>query len=160
MLKTDQDESTGMSLFQYIKIISPEYFKSITFAIGFLMLTTPLLKFKMFTNSLFRIQYLAFILVGMIIFNHKAESPTYIIAMTGIGIWYLSSKQSRLITILVLLCLFFTSIWFTDIVPRDLKNYFIESKFIKPIFPTIILCIQYIQLMFMEKAHDKKLVTN
>ena len=156
LLKADQNESIGMSFFAYTKFVLPlNSFKSITLSLGTLILLTPLLKFKSFAIQNFRLQYMTLILIWMVVFNYKAESPTYVIAMAGIGIWFFASKQSKINTILTVLTLLFTSIWFTDVVPSSVKNEFIDIKFIKSFFPIVILFKLYFDFAFNNKYQEK-----
>ena len=149
LLKTDQNDSIGTSLYAFTQFVLPfNSFKLITLALGTIVLFTPLLKFKLFASQQFRLQYMALILIWMVVLNYKAESSTYVIAMTGIGIWFFSSKKSKINTILAVLTLLFTSIWFTDIVPSSIKNNFIDLKFIKSFFPILILIKLYFDLIF------------
>jgi hypothetical protein len=160
LLKADQNESIGMSFFAFTQFALPlNSFKSITLLFGTIILFTPLLKFKQFASLQFRIQYIALILIWMVVFNHKAESPTYVIVMAGVGIWLFSSKKSKINTILAILTLLFTSLWFTDIVPNSIKNNFIELKFIKSFFPILILFKLYFDLI-LKKTDKKKGDTN
>ena len=36
---------------------------------------------------------LASIMIWVVIFNHRAESPTFIIAITGVALWYYAQQQ-------------------------------------------------------------------
>lgn len=51
----------------------------------------------------FRIQMLASLLAYVVLFNHQAERPTYVIAVTGVVIWYLGSRRDRFRTVVMLL---------------------------------------------------------
>ncbi|MBL0327847.1 MAG: DUF2029 domain-containing protein [Bacteroidetes bacterium] len=149
LLGADQNESIGMSFFSFTQFAFPlNYFKLITLAFGTIIIFTPLLKFKLFACQQFRLQYMALILIWMVVFNYKAESPTYVIAMAGIGVWLFTSKKSKINSILAILTLLFTSIWFTDIIPNSIKNNFIDLKFIKSFFPILILIKLYFDLIF------------
>ncbi len=160
LLKTDQNDSIGMSFFAFTQFALPfNSFKSITLSFGAIILFTPILKFKLFASQQFRLQYMALILIWMVVFNYKAESPTYVIAMTGIGIWLFSSKKSKINTVLAILTLLCTSIWFTDIIPYSIKNNFIDIKFIKSFFPILILLKLYFDLI-IKNMDDKTGDTN
>lgn len=149
-LKIDQSESIGMSAYKFTQLVLPmNYFKLTTILFGVFVLLTPLLKFKAFVRDRFRLHFLILILIWIVVFNYKAESPTYIIAMTGIGIWFFDSLKSKLNLLLFLLTFFFTSIWFTDIIPSSIKNNFIDLKFIKPFFPILVLLKVYFELILM-----------
>jgi uncharacterized membrane protein len=75
----------------------------------------------------------------MIVFNHKAESPTFIIAMAGAAIWYFSSGLSaRARGVLILLALVFTSLSATDVFPNFIQNNFFDPFSVKAI-PCIVI---------------------
>jgi hypothetical protein len=155
LLKADQNESIGMSLFAFTHFLLPvNYFKASTLLFGLIILFTPLLKLKQFNNPLFRINYLAFILIWIVVINHKAESPTYVIAMSGIAIWYFTNPKIFFNTTLLLLAFFFTSIWTTDIVPYSFKDNFIPLNFVKSFFPILILFKVFVDLTFKFKGHE------
>lgn len=154
LLKTDQNESIGMSLFAFTQKLFPlNYFKSITQLFGILALLAPLLNFKQFSSQLFRLKYISLILIWMVVFNYKAESPTYVIAMSGIGIWFFASKKSNLTLALFILTLIFTSIWFTDIVPNSIKKIFFDLKYVKSLFPIIILFVIFYELLLSKNKN-------
>lgn len=157
LLKKDQSQSIGMSFFAFTQyLMSLNSFKLTTLLLGAIILFAPLLKSKLFASQQFRIQYMSLVLIWMVVFNYKAESPTYIIAMTGIGIWFFTSKKSKINTILAILTLLFTSIWFTDIVPDSVKNNFIHIKFVKSFFPILILLKLFFDLIFKNIDHVER----
>src|SRR2546428_70322 len=49
-------------------------------------------------DAAFRRLFLCSLLVYMVLFNHQSEHATFIIAVTGIAIWYVSSPPSQLRT--------------------------------------------------------------
>jgi hypothetical protein len=156
LLKADQNESIGMSLFAFTHFLLPlNYFKASTLLFGLIILFTPLIKFKQYNNQLFRTNYLAFILIWIVVINHKAESPTYVIAMSGIAIWYFTSPKSYLNIALVLFAFFFTSIWTTEIIPYSFKNDFIALNFVKSFFPILILFKVLVDLIIMDNGSSQ-----
>jgi len=42
------------------------------------------------------VTYLASLLVFVVIFNHQAERPSFVIAATGAAIWFVESPRDRL----------------------------------------------------------------
>jgi hypothetical protein len=61
-----------------------------------LMLALPvLLRPARWLDAEFRRSFLASVLVYCVIFNHKAEQPSFIIGLTGVAIWYASSPSPR-----------------------------------------------------------------
>lgn len=110
----------------------------------------PLIRIRRYKDLSFRFLYLASMLIWMVIFNHKAESPTYIIVMSGIGIWYWSQPQPR-VTDRVLLILSFLLITMSvsDLVPAPVRNGFIRPYGIKAVMAIVvwiwIVCQQLFQ---------------
>jgi hypothetical protein len=140
LLIMDQSQSIGMSVFAFTSAISTSaLLKYIMLLLGAIILIVPAFLFRRHINPHFRVLYLALILIWMVVFNHKAESPTFIIAMLGVGLWYFHSIKTKINFYLTLLTFFFTSLWFTDIVPRPLKEIIMHVQYIKPFFPILVL---------------------
>ncbi len=59
-----------------------------------LLLLPLLLRPERWADAGFRRAFLASLLVYAVIFNHKAEQPSFVIAVVGIGIWYAISPRS------------------------------------------------------------------
>lgn len=55
-----------------------------------------------------RLRLLCSVLVYCVIFNHKAETQSYVIALTGIAIWYTTSRRGPWRTALMAVVLFLT----------------------------------------------------
>jgi hypothetical protein len=77
---------------------------------GAVILLVPFTFVKYYSEELFRLKLLASVLIWMVIFNHMAESPTYIFAMTGAGIWFFTSHRNWLDILLLVLAILFTSV--------------------------------------------------
>jgi hypothetical protein len=116
---------------------------------GVLMLL-PLLKRKYYEDNRFKLFYLAQVLIGLVIFSTSAESPTYVIAVTGFAIWYAAFGEERpqwMKWMLVLLFLL-TILSSTDLFPLYVRNTFIKPFALKAL-PCVLawLVITY-QLLF------------
>jgi hypothetical protein len=62
---------------------------------GTAMLVVPLLRRpSRWMDADFRLTFLASVLVYAVVFNHKAEQPSFIIAMVGVAIWHACSTYS------------------------------------------------------------------
>jgi hypothetical protein len=93
---------------------------------------------------------LASILIWVVIFNHKAESPTFIIAMAGVAVWFMAGKKNTL-NISLLLCAFiFVSLSSTDIFPRYVKVHLIVPYCLKAV-PCIFIWFKIIYDMLSLK---------
>lgn len=141
-LKSDHDTSYGISvmgcLYSWFGIADKYY----SLAIGTFLLFLPLLRYKSYSSSSFRQVFLASILVWVIIFNHKAESPGFVIAICGVAIWF-SRSYSKVNAALMLLAFLFTILSPTDLYPRFIRlNYFMPYC-IKAV-PCIIIWLKII----------------
>ena len=85
--------------------------------------------------------FLANVLIWMVIFNQVAESPTYLIASTGVFIWFVSSKKNW--ADISLFCLFFilTVLSPTDLFPKYLRNTFVIPYCLKAL-PCVLVWLK------------------
>jgi hypothetical protein len=111
----------------------------------------PLARIRAYKYFSFRYLTLASLLLWIVIFNHKAESPTYIIAMTGVALWFIEGKKSPINIILLVLALVLTSLSSTDIFPTSLRTDFIQPYAIKA-FPCILIWMKIIYDMMLIKT--------
>ena len=102
-----------------------------------------MLRYKSFTYSSFRQLFLASILIWVVIFNHKAESPAFIIAISGVAIWY-SQSRGKLSSLLLILAFLFTIMSPTDLYPKYIREHFFMPYAIKAV-PCIII---WVKLLF------------
>ncbi len=103
---------------------------------GVILLAAPLMRKKEWEHFPFRLLYLASILVWVVIFNHKAESPTYVIACCGVALWALTEERSLLRTIMLWLVFVLTILSPTDLFPPYLRE-----EFVKPLCLIALPCI-------------------
>ena len=111
----------------------------------------PLARIRAYKYFSFKYLTLASLLLWIVIFNHKAESPTYIIAMTGVALWFIDGKKSPINIILLVLALVLTSLSSTDIFPTSLRTDFIQPYAIKA-FPCILIWMKIIYDMMLIKT--------
>lgn len=137
LLATDHSISDGLSVIGWFKSwFNIDISKLAVVAVGVVLFCLPLLRFSQYKHYLFRLHTLSSVLIWIIIFNHRAESATYIIAMTGLSIWYFS--QPKKIENLVLLVLAFI---LTSLSPTDMFPKFIRLKFVRPYVLKAVPCI-------------------
>jgi Glycosyltransferase family 87 len=98
---------------------------------GLLLLVVPLLRISQWKNFSFRLTFLAQTLIWVVLFNHKAESPTYVIAMFGVALWSVFEIASPMKTSLLWFVFIFTGLVATDLFPSVLKQDFFVPYCIK-----------------------------
>lgn len=145
LLQFDFSASLGLSVSGFLSSwfhFSPA--KSAISLVGLLLLLLPYIFFKKYQFLAFRILCLASLLVWVIIFNHKAESPTFIIAVAGIGYWFFACKSRQIVDyILIGLAFIFTVLSPTDIFPRTFKEGFFLPYVLKAV-PCIFIWLKII----------------
>jgi hypothetical protein len=109
--------------------------------IGLALLLIPLLKSANFKSREFRYLFLSSLLIWSIIFNHKAESPMFVIAVTGVAIWYVMQKPGLWANLLLGLTLVLTSISVTEITPVYLRKNIIQPYLLK-VVPCILVWVR------------------
>ena len=104
---------------------------------GILMLL-PLYRFSKWGNTNFQLSYLAQLLIGLVIFSTSAESPTYVIAVVGFGIWYVlhAPKPALYLYLLLFLVLVLTVFSPTDFFPEVFQA--IVVKFALKVLPCFL----------------------
>jgi hypothetical protein len=96
---------------------------------------------KKYSNILFQLQCLALALIGSVIFSTSAESPTYVIAMMGVGIWYCTAPATIFNKIVLVFTLVFTSLSATDLLPFFIREYFIKPYSLKALPCFVVWCV-------------------
>ncbi len=124
--------------------------KTLVLLIGVVLLLFPLIKTSKYKDYSFRLMMLSSVLVWMVIFNHMAESPTFIVAMTGVVIWFYAQKPTTINIVLLILCIVFTCLSPTDIFPPYIRQHFFQPYVIKAV-PCILIWIKMIYDLMADK---------
>lgn len=111
-------------------------------AFGLLTLLSPLAQFGKWKSVEFRQLMLASLLIWVVIFNHKAESPSFIIAMTGIALWFFTAQRGWMDKGLLLFALLMLSVLFTDLVPRPWRDFAFQHHL--KVIPAVVLWIRVV----------------
>ena len=139
LLLNDRSASIGLSVMGLLESwFRLAAVKNIVTAAGAALFLAPLFRWRLYRDLLYRLLYLASALIWMVIFNHKAELPTYIIAMAGIGIWYFSRERGRLDRVLLVLSFLLICMSVSDLVPAGIRNGFIRPYGIKAVMAIVI----------------------
>jgi hypothetical protein len=139
LLLNDRSASIGLSVMGLLETwFDGGWAKNVVTVGGMILFLLPLLRWRLYANLTYRLLYLASTLIWMVIFNHKAESPTYIIAMAGIGIWYFSRERDRSDKVLLILSFLLISMSVSDLVPAGIRNGFIRPYGIKAVMAIVV----------------------
>jgi len=150
LLSNDHSTSIGYSVAGWLKTWFNVNVKDTITIIGVILFLAPLLKYKYYDQLQFRLLFLASILIWVVIFNHKAESPTFIIAVSGIIIWFSCQERSRENLILLILAFVFTTLSSTDLFPRSIRTQYMYPYVVK-VVPSILIWLKIIVEMIIYK---------
>lgn len=99
---------------------------------GMLLFALPYLRFKQYKNLAFQLMILASTLLFIVLFSSGSESPTYIIAVSGVMIWFIIQKEkSPLIIGLLIFVIILTCFSFSDLFPKSIKENYIMKYSLK-----------------------------
>ncbi len=155
LLSTDEAVSNGYSVMGWLRSwFGFQGSNSWVVLTGVILFLVPLAKLSAYKNYRFRMLALCSVLLWIVIFNHKAESPTYIIAMTGVAIWFAGSEKNSL-NLLLLICAFLlTSLSPTDLFPRYIRLEYIRPYALKAL-PCIVIWVKVIYDMLRLKTQNE-----
>lgn len=122
----------------------------------------PGLRNSQFKNERFQYSYLAMILLAVVMFSSSSESPTYIIAVTGVAIWYVVNEKSNTLhgKILLIFMLLLTCFSYTDLFPASIRNVYVIPYSLKALPCMVIWAWIVWELMtkdFTSKREDQPL---
>ena len=107
----------------------------------------PLLQVRAWGDRAFRHAFLSTLLVWVVIFNHMAESSTYVIALTGVALWITDHEARRWEIGLVVLAVLLTSLSPQDFVPRAVQREYIERYALKALPCVLIWFVMMARLL-------------
>jgi hypothetical protein len=127
----------------------------VTMPAGIIMLL-PLLRFSLWGNPLYRFNYLALLLIGLVIFSSSAESPTFVIAVIGYLIWHVQQlyKDTFPYKVLLILMLLLTIFSPTDLFPRFIREQYIIRYSLKAL-PCFVAWLAVVYTLLFSQFKNK-----
>lgn len=156
VLGTRQDYSV-MGIFR--RVSGDATLPSLAFIIpGLVLFLLPYLRTKQYQFPAFQIMILASTLLFLVLFSSGSESPTYIIAVSGVMIWFLMQKKiSKLDIGLLVFVVILTCFGFSDLFPKFVKEEYIMKYSLKAL-PCILVWLKIIyELLTRNFETDYKL---
>jgi len=108
--------------------------------LAIVVLLAPLLRISYWGLRRFRLLYLASLLMFCVLFNHKAESPTFVVAVTGVAIWFVVSPRRALDWSVLGVVVVGTILSSSDAMPNVIQEGFFEPYRLK-IWPVLFAWI-------------------
>jgi hypothetical protein len=144
MLANDHEVSYGYSVMGWLHSwFSMDINKNLIVLAGVLIFLVPFYRIRLYKEFYFKYLILVSVLLWIVIFNHKAESPTFIIAMAGASLWFMVAKKNVFNIALFILAFIFTSLSPTDLFPRHLQEAFVKPYCLKGV-PCIFIWFKVI----------------
>lgn len=149
MLKEDHSASVGLSVMGWLQTwFGYSGSKTLITLAGVVLFCLPLIKVQQYGDYTFRLLLTTSVLLWVIIFNHKAESPTFVIAIAGAALWYFMQPKNTAALVLIVLAFVFTSLSPTDLFPPPVRKQFIEPYVLKAVPCIFIWGVLIYQMMF------------
>ncbi len=125
--------------------------------LGTLLLVAPVLvRRERWGEWQFRRLYLCSVLVYCVIFNHQSESPTFVIAVAGVGIWFASlARPSRGDWALLALLVAGTILASSDAMPRVVQRELFDPWRLKTV-PLVVLWAHLQWLLWRRALADAR----
>lgn len=129
-------------------------------AFGLPLFALPYIRIKQYKHLAFKLLILASTLLFTVLFSSGSESPTYIIAVAGVMIWFIMQKEKKplditlLIFVIVLTC--FSN---SDLFPRFIKDNYVIKYSLKSLPCTIVWLRIIYELMTRNFETDYKLTS-
>jgi hypothetical protein len=139
LLGEDHTSSVGLSVLGWLQSwFGFPFSKNSVLLTGMALLVLPLIRVKAYQHYAFRLNLLASVLVWIVIFNHKAESPTFVIAVAGVAIWGFYQQSNPWHWALFLFALVFTQLSPTDLFPAGVREHWVSPYVLKAV-PCILI---------------------
>lgn len=146
-IKSDGDKWLNISIHRLVNLfISPDITASVIIGSGVLLFCTAYIHRRRFHEHAFKMLLLGSILIFQVIFNPVAESPAYIIAVTGVLCWWFVCPQSGLDWLLLISCFVLTVMSPSDLFPSSLRSAYVVPYSLKAL-PCVLIWFRIIYLM-------------
>jgi hypothetical protein len=119
---------------------------------GMLLLLAPLIRVRHYGDAQFRVRFLCSLLVFVVIFNHQVESPSFVIAVTGIAIWYTFSARTPLDLALIIATILVVSVSSTELVPHWIQRDVFVRYRLKTIPCAIVWLVMQAELLGLRRV--------
>ena len=115
---------------------------------GLILFALPYLRLEQYRHRAFRLMFLASVMLFVVLFSTGSESSGYIIALTGVAIWYVGVpwRRSRWDLALLIFALLLTSFSPSDLFPRRIYHHYIIPYALKAL-PCVMVWLKLMREM-------------
>ncbi len=120
---------------------------------GFILLVSQYTKIKYFNQLVYQLYILCSVMLFVIVFNTGSESPTYIIGVVPICLWYVLQPKTTFTNTAFIIAIFFSSFSYSDLFTPWLRIHIMIPYALKVVGCFLIWVIILIQI------HTKQFLT-
>lgn len=115
---------------------------------GILAFCYPYLRIKQYKHIAFRYAFMASTLMFVVLFSTGSESSTYIIALLGVAVWYVTApwKRNRWDVALMIFAFILTSMSPSDLFPAFIRKHYVQPYALKAL-PCVLVWFKLIYEM-------------
>lgn len=135
-----------ISLMGFVRrIVGDASISNLTFlAFGLPLFAVPYIRIKQYKNYAFQLMILASSLLFLVLFSSSSESPTYIIAVVGVMLWFfLQKKRTPFVIGLLVFVIILTCFSTSDLFPKFVRENYIIKYSLKAV-PCIVVWFRVI----------------
>lgn len=111
-----------------------------------------------FSHPIYRLYILCSVLLFIIVFNTGTESPTYIIGVPAICLWYVLQEKTKWNNLLFIVAIFFSSFSYSDLFTPWLRTHIMIPYALKVVGCFIVwvtIAIQIYTKQFLKLSLDR-----
>nr|MBC7613796.1 DUF2029 domain-containing protein [Pseudopedobacter sp.] len=151
-LHSDYQDVSFMGMFRRI-FKNPDIPNLLFLIPGLILFFIPYLRASQYKHHCFRLLMLASTLIFVVIYSSGSESPTYIIAFTGVSLWFIVQYQNtkKLWVLIVFIFAFIvTSLSPSDLFPSYILHHWIQPYGFKALPCVIVWFVITYQMIFVD----------
>ncbi len=154
LMAADSAASYGLSVIGWLhSLLGVDNLKLGVMLTGVVLFLLPLTRIGLYQKNAFRLYVLASMLVWVVLFNHKAETPTFIIAVAGMAVWYFSDQYHPWRLAVLIIAFIGVCLSTTDIFSAYSKEHFFKPYFISVITMLLVWFAINVQLLSMSRKN-------
>ena len=120
---------------------------------GLILFASQYTKIKYFNHLVYQLYILCSVMLFVIVFNTGSESPTYIIGVVPICLWYVLQQKTTLVNTVFVIAIFFSSFSYSDLFTPALRTHIMIPYALKVVGCFLIWVVILIQI------HTKQFLT-
>jgi hypothetical protein len=120
---------------------------------GLILFASQYTKIKYFNHLVYQLYILCSVMLFVIVFNTGSESPTYIIGVVPICLWYVLQRKTASINLIFIIAIFFSSFSYSDLFTPWFRTHIMVPYALKVVGCFLIWVVILIQI------HTKQFLT-